>query len=424
MRKHRRSRPEHRWDGIRRSATKEGEETYTMQHPDSLIDTDLPVSGTQRDINGETFSYYPSYSEINPAARATYLDWLATGKRAPQYSVGYVFLYFYGIERRFFTESPSDTERLALIAETERLLEIYGGSRSVESYLSTFVETARASMGNLEETARRPNTPGQRLSQLSASITLGRLAKENKPMDAYSLLNWYISEEMTGVRRKMSNVFPEFEAAFTQLFAAKFPNGIPLPKSGGRELTITYHPASAEFSSTIQTGLPEVAGSAGTTKVMREAETLAEVAGESITAYRRLINREPEARGTAKATVLLPAEIRRQFPSESLDNLRGWISDRIMQGGVAPIKEVVERVNGEPIAKLTKTMTVTTATALSSIAIGMAPDPRSAIRGPKLDEPVILFNLPPNAGPINTPRKQYQTALTAATVGLETISKQ
>ena len=91
--------------------------------------------------------YWPSYSGIGPQARATYLDWLASGRSDTRYGVGYVFLYFYGLERRFFVDKPDEDEKRLLIAEVERLLRIYGDNRSVKGYLGAFLDAAQATLG-------------------------------------------------------------------------------------------------------------------------------------------------------------------------------------------------------------------------------------------------------------------------------------
>jgi len=44
--------------------------------------------------------YWPSYCEVSPRARAAYLRWLEDGRRDESTYIGYVFLFFYGLERR------------------------------------------------------------------------------------------------------------------------------------------------------------------------------------------------------------------------------------------------------------------------------------------------------------------------------------
>ena len=100
-----------------------------------VIDPGLPVWDEGNDLSGDSMPYWPSYSGIGPQARATYLDWLASGRSDKRYSVGYVFLYFYGLERRFFIDKPNEDEKELLIAEVERLLRVYGDNRSVKGLL-------------------------------------------------------------------------------------------------------------------------------------------------------------------------------------------------------------------------------------------------------------------------------------------------
>ena len=51
----------------------------------TFIDSGLSVAELGSDIAGESLPYWPSYSDISPRARATYLDWLASGRADNQY---------------------------------------------------------------------------------------------------------------------------------------------------------------------------------------------------------------------------------------------------------------------------------------------------------------------------------------------------
>ena len=73
----------------------------------ALIDPSLPVNRANPDRAGAGMTYWPSYSSISPECRAAYLDWLATGRRDPGAYIGYVFLYFYGLERRVLAEAST-----------------------------------------------------------------------------------------------------------------------------------------------------------------------------------------------------------------------------------------------------------------------------------------------------------------------------
>ena len=103
-----------------------------------FIDPKLRVAAGDADVAGSSFSYWPRYGDLPPQARAAYLDWLADGRRDKRYGAGYAFLFFYGLERRFFVDSPPEDEKRVLVAETERLLRIYGETARYWGTLESF----------------------------------------------------------------------------------------------------------------------------------------------------------------------------------------------------------------------------------------------------------------------------------------------
>jgi uncharacterized tellurite resistance protein B-like protein len=91
---------------------------------------------------------------------------------------------------------------------------------------------------------------------------------------------------------------------------------------------------------------------------------------------------------------LLPAPLRELFPCPELDDLRTWASEVIDAGGLVPVADVIERVEGIRPDRLRKRRLVGVADALAPLSIGIAPDPRFALRAPRFDEPVVLFRVP------------------------------
>ena len=102
----------------------------------SLIDHRLPVDQRAPDYTGAKMGYWPSYSAIAPQCRAAYLHWLLDGRRAPGVYIGYVFLYFYGLERRLLVDSQSSpaarAEHAALVREVGRPAEHLRGERLLQ----------------------------------------------------------------------------------------------------------------------------------------------------------------------------------------------------------------------------------------------------------------------------------------------------
>lgn len=108
----------------------------------ALINPGLPVNIPTGPV--EQMPYWPSYSDISPTARGGYLQWLAGGRKDPNIQIGYVFLFFYGLERRVLADSrqyPEVAQELpAVLVEVRRLLSIYGNQSSFYGYASRFVD--------------------------------------------------------------------------------------------------------------------------------------------------------------------------------------------------------------------------------------------------------------------------------------------
>lgn len=99
---------------------------YTNSIEPALIDPALLVANFDPDYSGSTMNYWPSYSTISPRARAAYLEWLARGRKDPSINISYVFLFFYGLERRVLIDAQKSEDARAdvelIITEVERVL--------------------------------------------------------------------------------------------------------------------------------------------------------------------------------------------------------------------------------------------------------------------------------------------------------------
>lgn len=72
--------------------------TSSLMGEPSAIDVELPVSS--RIAPPAPLDYYPSYAALTPGQRTAYLNWL--GDITMPIDVGYVFIFYYGLERHLF----------------------------------------------------------------------------------------------------------------------------------------------------------------------------------------------------------------------------------------------------------------------------------------------------------------------------------
>lgn len=375
-----------------------------------LIDPDLPVAEKGPNIEGAGVSYYPSYTRLDPASRLAYLEWLASGKRDPDAYVGYVFLYFYGLERRLMLDGAGD-EREALIGEVERLRGVYAGNGSFAGYSRQLLDAFR-----LLKTSRKfyeETPPLERRGwevPLIVRLAIGQMAAEGKPVPADWMLAWLMTDPMTRLRKPASRAQEEFRQLFRLRFAAKYPDGLKIHSPKPR-LRYAYRAAGATFRVDLREAigdLPEIGSMTGPLNKVRE---IAEGCVEALDLYSRLIGRHPEARGSFQAIALLPPELAERSEGDAVRNLHA-VLDRIVTEGtmLLPAKKLIAHVTGVPAVQVGKAMLRSCADTLAHFGVGLAPDPRAAIQLPKADEPVVLFKLPgKSAGAVD--EEPYRRAL-------------
>lgn len=91
------------------------------------------------ELGAERMPLYPSYENISDEQRGEYLRWLASDRTEAD-DIGYVFMYFYGIERRLLIDTAkpgevTDEEKEAITDEIIRLVKCFKHrSRSFYNY--------------------------------------------------------------------------------------------------------------------------------------------------------------------------------------------------------------------------------------------------------------------------------------------------
>src|SRR6266704_4753581 len=96
----------------------------------ALVNPDLPVARIASATAGNDLVPRPSYHLISPTDRAAYLAWLAGGRRDARVPIGFVLLFFFGLERRVLLDARYDPARAqelpAIAAEVRRLRAVHG----------------------------------------------------------------------------------------------------------------------------------------------------------------------------------------------------------------------------------------------------------------------------------------------------------
>ncbi len=383
----------------------------------AFIDPSLSVGPIGDDRDGQGMFYWPSYSQISPNARATYLDWLARGRSDTTYNVGYLFLYFYGLERRFFLDAPDVQEKNEILEEVKRLNDLFGGNYSVRRYLGHFIDIAALSIAPADGQRHIYTNSGYELP-LSLQVALGAQVARGEALDADWVLSWLMCHPERRLRTPATRSEEEFKALFALKFNAKYPDGLKVapPK---RKLKGRYQAASNEFSLNLS---PEADGKqipdvSSLMSPVTKAQSIADDAMQELDKFSRYLGRNPEGRGTIEAQALLPSALWSMFPSEERQQLSSWATEVLDRGGAVVLVDLVEKLEGARPDKLSKRQITGAADALASMGFGFAPDPRFALRAPKVMDPVLLFRLPDGETQIEDVSDAYRSALLELAVG-------
>lgn len=277
----------------------------------ALIDPAQPVARKENDTTGRFLSYWPSYSELPPQSRAAYLDWLAAGRPAGA-PIGYVFLFFYGIERRVLFDAQHDTHAQSeipiLIQEVERLKRLYPAERSFQGYTAEFLVAAQSIRGVIDPREIEPPLPARGWElPLSARVVLGSLVANGQPIPPVWALSWLYCDPNTFLRTPATRCQQEFMTLFRLAYQQQFGAGM-VVEPPRKTVQLTYRPASATFSGVIEIGKQRLPDIAQLQKPQFQLRQIADVVTEKLDAYSRAIG--SGLPGTAPtALAYLPSEL-------------------------------------------------------------------------------------------------------------------
>ena len=377
----------------------------------AYIDPTLSVARVGNDKAGTGMPYWPSYSSIPPECRATYLEWLAAGRADGSYNPGYMFLYFYGLERRFFVDAPSLDEKRDLLDEARRLVEVFSDNYSAQRYLREFIEFALVAITEFAAIQPVFENPGWDVP-FSVKLAIGARLQNGENLDSDWVLSWFLCHPEKNLRTSAKRCRDEFTALFGLRFNERFPQGLKVTKPR-TTLKANYEAASREFEGSVT---PTIDGKpipdiSSLRKPIEIAQEIADAAMEDLEKFSRFLGRNPEGRGSVEAHALLPAVLRQMFPSKELDEIKTWAGAIVQAGGLVPVRDVLERLEGERPEQLGKRQLTGAADALARIGFGLAPDPRFALRSPALNEPVVLFDLGSPVEQLEDVSTPYKAAL-------------
>ncbi len=388
----------------------------------ALINPNLPIAREGADCSIRMTDYWPSYQWISPVARASYLDWLATGRKRPDADLGYVFLYFYGLERRaLFDAADSEAAKAELpwiVTEVERLLSLYGHSGSLRNYAGSFLDLLRyRSYDPRMYEAAPPPLQGYRGTDLGLGhrIALGQCAADGSPLPAAWAFAWFMADPLTHLRTSAKRCPDEFRALFLKRYGEVFGSGLVLPKAKTR-LKFERQPASRTFSMlpgnghTLRFDLPDVSV---LTAPVKKLQDIAEWCYPQLDSYSRYVGKGGASKDSFDALLELPLALWPAQHRQVIEKLHTTIVEAQRPAAV-PFEKFKARFPAWQVVNKAKLLSLYRV--LAEAGLGMEPDVRfgGAIPGP--DSTVVLFADDP-ATAMMAPTPRYTAAALTLQLG-------
>ncbi|MBK7384312.1 MAG: TerB N-terminal domain-containing protein [Flavobacteriales bacterium] len=374
-----------------------------------LINPRLSIAASR--TRADSMGYWPSYTRILEAARSQYLNWLAEGRKERGIDIGYVFLFFYGLERRVLVDASGDDEsrsELATIAtEIERLLTLYGAeSYSFQRYAFGLLDVIRsASAGDKLYAQPIPDLPETYELPHYLKLALGQASRDKAPVPANLALAWAQRQPGIYFRTAAQRCATEFDQLFRIRYQEKYGDGMILPQNRTK-LKCLYQPASSGFRGQAElrlpsNDLPDLTAVSGPIDALAE---LVKQTTEELDPYSRLLGKSPDAKETAAARMLLPLPLWPEAGAQRFEELLNKVRVSLVEMKLSALLITLDlaiATERKVLLQLTKH--------LDSKGIAMEPDIEAGARTPKPEDHVVLFVKPTTVGS-DPDQVHYRTA--------------
>lgn len=359
----------------------------------SLVDDSLNVESKPSSFEDESLGYWPKFISLTPNGRGAYLSWLSGNRNDPETPFGYVFIYFYGLERRITIDSieqaVDDTEFKSLFDEILRLKGIYGGSRSFSNYSTRLLEIMCILRPHVVSHPELEKAPQR--DSLLFKHRLATTVNAGKPVPAELALAWIRFYPDYNLKKPAQRCDYEFSQMFTRLYNKKYGDGI-VVKPNKTRLIIEYYPASSSLRSLSlpQQDLPDPSNlKAPVNKLI----TIADECTAALDAYSRYLAKPDTSQTDIEAILLLPDELSDLGATLGLGEFIKWADEAIStKKGLVDFEEFWTYTKLPLPANINKKESELIQNLLQKVGYGVAPDIRYHHTKVSADGKLVLFH--------------------------------
>lgn len=377
-----------------------------LEPENCLINPKLAIA-SQGDPLGQTMGYWPSYSNISPAARKSYLDWLAGSRSDPTTYIGYVFLYFYGLERRLMLEENAD-DAAKVVAEVRRLLQVYGGNGSFKRYAGELLSAYELKAARLPETLYLEVEENSYEIPVMLKAALGMRVRSREAIEPDLLFAYVIADPETRVRTPARRAQTMLRELFANEVEKRYPDGVRISAAHTRKLTINYRACSGSFDLEIHPFGGDLPDITNLSEPITTARRIFDECTDRLDDYSRMLGRSEGLKPTLAAVAKLPVGLRVRNAEQLADHPLCKLEELADNGTPISIQDLAELTGVGSDKLATRAKQKEFSGMLAAFGYGHTADPSFSFRTAKLDELSIVFRLESEAAADPEPGEHYR----------------
>ena len=358
----------------------------------SLVDDWLSIKDKPYTFTDYTLGYWPSFQSLSSNCRGAYIDWLASDRDMPDVPIGYLFIYFYGLERRILNDynkgMATDEECFEICNEVLRLRSIFKDNYSFNSYSSSLLDYVSITYPNIFYLSD-DDIENSIYSDLF-KVKLAYIAKNGEPLSPELAYAWIKSHPDYNLRTPARRCPDEFKALFMLKYKEIYQQGM-LIKPNKTKLRLGYRPASGSLN--YFTFGPS--GLCDPTVLSAPVKKLADIAmqcTDELDAYSRYLGKQDTSRDDMEAAILLPIDLIDEFDIPLIHSFKLWAENIIeKKEGVCSFKDLWLHTKLPLPTKVNKKEQNIVCSLIEKSGYSLAPHP--VLHGSKfnLDDPIVIY---------------------------------
>lgn len=383
----------------------------------SLIDDTLKVRRQSYHYNDNSLGYWPRYSSLSPAARGAYLSWLNSNRRDALCPIGYVFIYFYGLERRVLVDSQeeaiSDSEFRALFDEVYQLRLVFIENKSFRCYSSQLLDAMsilRPDLDLVSDWGRDSNIT----NRMQFKLALSKTVDAGMPVSADQALTWIINHTDYALRTPARRCPKEFTALFKSHYATKYGEGL-IIKPNKNKLEFNYTSASPSLHD-IRLPVPDLPDPSVLKGPTKKLIALADMCAEELNSYSRYLGRKDTSPDDIAAIILLPSVIINESAGKFLSLFKNWADNVIsVDEGLVSVADFWRHMGAGCPEKINKREIALMQSFAFKMGYCFAPDPVYHFLKAEVGGSIVIF--PASEGALFSPSSAFASAVMTIRLG-------